>query len=223
MDKARERRERITQRVAAGEPITKVAADEGISRQRVSQIIHKQGLVLGLHANAKAWQADMSTAELLHGEGFTPDEIATRVGRSGQAVRAGLRKFGVLVPRKRKYETVPHGTAYGYGEFKCRCDLCRAAHNQSHKEWGSRPESKDSLLQARRRYDSRYPQRRAAYGLLNAAVRAGKITKPDRCGCGRQARVQGHHDDYSKPLDVVWLCGACHKARHQMKRLSKAA
>lgn len=43
-------------------------------------------------------------------------------------------------------------------------------------------------------------------------VRDGHLTKPDKCevpGCDR-SDVHGHHDDYSKPLEVRWLCPAHH-------------
>jgi hypothetical protein len=43
----------------------------------------------------------------------------------------------------------------------------------------------------------------------------GKIVPPDQCAeCGEKGKVQGHHDDYSKPFEVVWLCGPCHNRIH---------
>lgn len=31
--------------------------------------------------------------------------------------------------------------------------------------------------------------------------------------CGSR-NAQAHHDDYSRPLDVTWLCPSCHAAEH---------
>ena len=32
--------------------------------------------------------------------------------------------------------------------------------------------------------------------------------------CGSEKRIQAHHTDYSKPLEIVWLCSICHKKEH---------
>jgi len=54
----------------------------------------------------------------------------------------------------------------------------------------------------------------ARYTLSNA-VRDGKIIRPDRCShCHVVGPLHGHHHDYSKPLDVVWLCVPCHRQLH---------
>ncbi len=50
---------------------------------------------------------------------------------------------------------------------------------------------------------------------LNQAVRKGLIQRPDNCSsCGKACSVHGHHPDYGKPLEVVWLCQKCHGACH---------
>lgn len=52
--------------------------------------------------------------------------------------------------------------------------------------------------------------------LLNIAVRDGKIKRPDFCqSCGAKGKIHAHHADYSKPLDVEWLCAECHGKRHR--------
>lgn len=43
------------------------------------------------------------------------------------------------------------------------------------------------------------------------AVANGTLIKPRACeDCGEVGHITGHHDDYSKPLEVRWLCRACH-------------
>jgi len=48
------------------------------------------------------------------------------------------------------------------------------------------------------------------------AIRSGKLQKSSACicqDCGKAAN-QYHHEDYSKPLDVIPLCKHCHIQRH---------
>ena len=53
---------------------------------------------------------------------------------------------------------------------------------------------------------------------VRAAVKAGNIIKPDACVvCGSDKDIQGHHEDYTKPLEVAWLCRDCHANYHAFK------
>jgi len=66
-----------------------------------------------------------------------------------------------------------------------------------------------------KKYRKEYPLKYAASLLLNNAVRSGKIKKPQKCSaCNAECRIMGHHEDYHKPLDVVWVCQICHKKIH---------
>lgn len=58
--------------------------------------------------------------------------------------------------------------------------------------------------------------KRAAHIMLGNAVARKRITKPALCeACGRPERLDGHHYDYTKPLEVVWLCKPCHGQVHR--------
>lgn len=57
--------------------------------------------------------------------------------------------------------------------------------------------------------------RQQARNQFSQAKRRGEVTPPSACErCGREGYVDGHHHDYSKPLDVEWLCRPCHIAHH---------
>jgi hypothetical protein len=62
------------------------------------------------------------------------------------------------------------------------------------------------------------PKKSRARGLLNNAVSRGKITKPSLCSsCGKEGKIHGHHTDYLKPLEVMWLCPKCHVRQHRIE------
>lgn len=65
-----------------------------------------------------------------------------------------------------------------------------------------------------RRFEAKYPEKARAQTLLRQAVRCGKVQREPCSVCGSTERVHGHHEDYSKPLEVEWLCGKHHRMRH---------
>lgn len=63
-------------------------------------------------------------------------------------------------------------------------------------------------------YKNNYPIKYKATNAVNNAIRDKKLIKPDTCECCKNTfpsrQLHGHHSDYNKPLDVMWLCNACH-------------
>lgn len=63
------------------------------------------------------------------------------------------------------------------------------------------------------------PEKRKAIEELTEAIRIGQIVRPGECStCGKGGRIHGHHEDYSKPLKVIWLCSSCHQRVHREKK-----
>jgi hypothetical protein len=67
------------------------------------------------------------------------------------------------------------------------------------------------IIRAWRDEDSR---RVLAHSSVARAIRRGELVRQPCCRCGEQKSV-AHHEDYDKPLEVVWLCQPCHKQRHK--------
>lgn len=53
------------------------------------------------------------------------------------------------------------------------------------------------------------------------AVRDGVLEKQPCAICG-SASSEAHHEDYDKPLDVIWLCRAHHAQTHGWKTVDRA-
>lgn len=67
---------------------------------------------------------------------------------------------------------------------------------------------------------AKYPEKYKARYQLRNAVKLGKVIKPEFCDipdCESKAR-DAHHEDYSKPLEVMWFCLLHHKEIHYAER-----
>lgn len=73
---------------------------------------------------------------------------------------------------------------------------------------------KDNASKIRAReliYNAANPEKRKAKQAVRHAVNKGILVKPKYCECcGKKGLLHGHHEDYSKQLDVMWLCPSCH-------------
>ncbi len=59
------------------------------------------------------------------------------------------------------------------------------------------------------------PLRSRARHDVKDASNAGLISRPNKCEeCGGSGKILAHHDDYTKSLDVRWVCSPCHYKIH---------
>ena len=88
-----------------------------------------------------------------------------------------------------------------------------------HLRYQSTDAGKQSMHKARKKWEDNNKDKRSAHYLLSNSVRDGKVFKPENCSlCGcKPSRLHGHHEDYTKPLDVVWCCSKCHEEIHKGK------
>ena len=109
-------------------------------------------------------------------------------------------------------------------------ERCRAYDRKRYAEQPKRKEnarqcSRNAPPEKRREYiaksNAKYPERRAARVIVGNFLRAGKIAKQPCEVCG-STNVHAHHDDYSRPLDVRWLCPTHHGETWRGPRLEAA-
>ena len=82
------------------------------------------------------------------------------------------------------------------------------------KEYMKTERGKNSHSIACKKWIDAYPNKRRAHCIVNNAIRDKKLFKEPCEICGSTESVHAHHDDYSKPLNVRWLCSSHHKQWH---------
>lgn len=94
----------------------------------------------------------------------------------------------------------------------CKSCMCKKT-----KEW--QHNNPDKVAKHFRTKYQNHTQKVKAQIKLRQAVASGKVLKPHHCEVCKKAfdvnDIGGHHDDYSKPLNVVWCCDKCHKKIHK--------
>lgn len=80
------------------------------------------------------------------------------------------------------------------------------------KRWRESEKRRERQAKNTKIWREKYPEKYKAHNILNNAIRDKKIKKMNCEICGDKAHA--HHDDYTKPLDVCWLCPIHHQSLH---------
>jgi len=116
---------------------------------------------------------------------------------------------------------------------------CRACHNVRCVRWQHNNPDKHKASEAayrernRARIRSKYQENQAlhrrrhpdhyyARNQVTIALKTGRLVKGPCVVCGTTKQIQAHHPDYTKPLDVMWLCRLHHKEEHTKTAPSNA-
>jgi len=83
------------------------------------------------------------------------------------------------------------------------------------REWNRAYSKRNSHKMAAktRAYRNRNPEKKKAWQDVQTALRNGTLKREPCEVCGKE-KAHAHHDDYTKTLDVIWLCHQHHMARH---------
>lgn len=133
-------------------------------------------------------------------------EIAVTLGKTRLSVHAMRKRLGLTMTNDQRSVacSVQHVNQQGYRN-----------HN-----W------KGGISRNHARYTGRYkianPQKVRAHIAVYAAVKRGHISRNPCEVCG-EIKTQAHHDDYSKPLSVRWLCKKHHVEADNDRRRKESA
>lgn len=106
------------------------------------------------------------------------------------------------------------------GSLAGKSPTCRHCKYIVNKRYYSSKEGKIAVSNQTKRKWIRSKDKIKCRNAVNWAILDGKI-KPCACSvCGSCFLTEAHHEDYSKPFEITWLCKRHHMERHG-KKLSK--
>lgn len=106
--------------------------------------------------------------------------------------------------------------------LECMCIFCKKKWHRERAISGAgnaysrayRSNNRDIVKKKNDKYSKANAAKIKAHRILNNSVNSLKIDKKPCIICKQKAVA--HHDDYTKPLDVTWLCEIHHRAWHRV-------
>jgi len=151
--------------------------------------------------------AEVSGSSLNHSTKMPPrdDEDSFRCGKCGE-----------MKPR-----SCFHSWNRGRG-FQSYCKDCDRLRNKSRSEtarraWATSEAGKASQRKWQRKAYLASPKKFLAHSAVRYALETDRLVKSPCEICGSR-QTEAHHDNYSRPLDVRWLCRRHHADLHTRSR-----
>lgn len=107
-----------------------------------------------------------------------------------------------------------------YDKLRSACKACIKKYRQTVKgkacdsKYQKSEKGKETYKKAVQKYHIANPIKRKARYVVTYAIVSGNLIKQPCQICGKM-RVDAHHCDYRKPLEVMWLCRQHHVEWHK--------
>lgn len=91
--------------------------------------------------------------------------------------------------------------------------MCRKCSALRLRKYRTTPKGKEVFKEIMKRQYARHTDKYLARQSLNQALRRknNPLIKPKLCEmCNKKKKLEGHHKDYTKRLEVKWICRQCH-------------
>ena len=97
--------------------------------------------------------------------------------------------------------------------------MCGKCNTERCKEYRKTAKGKEAIKKAVTKFDRENKEKRYAWGVVQLALKCGKLKKAKRCArCKRPGKLVAHHSNYNFPLRVRWVHYLCHKAIHKANK-----
>ncbi len=91
----------------------------------------------------------------------------------------------------------------------------KKARRRAEQKYKKTPKGQEVQRIANRKKKLKFPEKIKAQNAVHDAIKRGKLDRPWVCElCKAEVFIEAHHNDYAKPLEIVWVCAACHKKLH---------
>ena len=102
--------------------------------------------------------------------------------------------------------------------IRCRCQFGRSTQDTtgpSNPNWKGGVWRENTRIKAREWHIAN-PEKRRAHHVVQNAIETGALKRQPCVKCGATP-TDAHHEDYTRPLDVEWLCRRCHLNEHRRR------